>query len=145
MTRLPPRCTRTYTLYPYTPLFRAARLCRALEHANFMLGFSSYHWCVHGGQELQRVLTAGMPYLNSVNICGSRKVPSDTGMPATVELIDQGAVDNFYLVGSLKQLGYQGSISLQGYAIAGDAYANLRRSRDAFRDRKSTRLNSSPN
>lgn len=129
----------TISLYPHTfcwlqTVDDAARLCRALEHPNLKLVFSSFHWFVHEGRDLQRVLKAGMPYLNSVNICGSRKGPSATGLPATVELIDQGEVDNFYMVGSLKQLGYQGSISLQGYAIAGDAYANLRRSRDAFRD-----------
>jgi sugar phosphate isomerase/epimerase len=129
----------TIALYPHSScwletLDDGIRLCKAIDHPNLKLVFSSYHWFVARGPELQTSFANAMPYLNSVNICGSRRMPSDNGLPATVELIDQGAIDNFFLLGALRQVGFTGTIALQGYAVAGDAYANLRHSIAAFRD-----------
>lgn len=129
----------TIALYPHSScwletLDDGVRLCEKLQHPNLKLVFSSYHWFVAEGRNLRPTLTRALPYLNSVNLCGSRKMASDNGLPATIELISDGAIDNFYTVGTLKDLGFNGAISLQGYAVAGDAYSNLQRSIVAFRD-----------
>jgi sugar phosphate isomerase/epimerase len=129
----------TIALYPHSScwletLDDAVRLCEKLDHPNLRLVFSSYHWFVADGTNLRPTLARAIPYLNSVNLCGSRKVASDNGLPATIELINEGSLDNFYTVGTLKELGFDGPISLQGYAVAGDAYSNLLRSIAAFKD-----------
>lgn len=58
----------------------------------------------------------------------------DQPMPATIELIDRGELDVFYVLCQLKAVGYNGPIGLQGYGIGGDVYTNLRTSMTAFRD-----------
>jgi hypothetical protein len=68
-----------------------------------------------------------------VNVCGSRRLDSPGGPPATIEPLDEGELDNFALLGLLRAIDYRGPIVLQGYGVGGDVYAVLRRSLRAYR------------
>jgi sugar phosphate isomerase/epimerase len=129
----------TISLYPHTFCWLqttqdAVRLAAQLQHPNLKLVFSGHHWYVADGKNPAPTIRDAMPYLNSVNLCGSRRVASDNGMPATVELLDEGELDNFYLASLLHENGYSGSVGIQGYSIGGDVYPKLRRSLAALRD-----------
>jgi hypothetical protein len=65
------------------------------------------------------------------------------GGKATVEPMGQGELDNFAILGHLREIGYSGMVGFQGYSIGGDVYANLRQSLSAFRDME-RRLDSHP-
>jgi sugar phosphate isomerase/epimerase len=121
-------------------------LCQKINNPALRLVFSGYHWFAQGGQNLRAILQHAAPYLSSVSTCGSRRnehitkfgFPVAPGayaqLPATIEPLDQGDLDNFALMAALRQVGYSGPIGLLGYAVGGDVYANLRRSIVAFRD-----------
>jgi hypothetical protein len=49
-------------------------------------------------------------------------------LPASVQLIHEGALDNFLVLAALKHVGYSGKIGLQGYSIGGDACGKLKES-----------------
>jgi sugar phosphate isomerase/epimerase len=129
----------TLTLYPHTFCWMermddALRLARSLAHPSVKVAWPEHHWYISDGKNLQELFGQAMPLIHMVNINGSRRVPSDNGMPATVELLDEGELDNFHVVGLLKRYGYKNAISIQGYSIGGDVYPKLQRSLAAFRD-----------
>ena len=77
------------------------------------------------------------PYLHLANLCGSRRLGTGgagTGLPATIEPLDEGELDNFAVLGAPRAVGYAGPIGVQGYSVGGDAYAKLRRSLAALHD-----------
>ncbi|MBO2942409.1 TIM barrel protein [Paenibacillus sp. F411] len=122
----------------------AVRLCRQLPHPLLGMTFSGYHWYVADGEGLRNKLKLAMPYLGLVNKCGSRKIPGiQAGLPATIETLDAGELDNFVLLSWLQKLGYQGPIGFQGYAAGGDVYSKLRRNLEAYYD-MSARLQAHP-
>ncbi len=112
----------------------AVRLCERLQHPNLGAMFCAFHWFAADGQDLFARLDAARPWLRQVNLCGSRKSPNGVAGKATIEPLDEGELDNFALIGHLQRIGYQGWIGFQGYSIAGDVYAKLKRSLTAFRD-----------
>lgn len=126
-------------LYPHIDFWLertedAVRLCRRLAHPLLGLSFNGFHWYAVDGHHLTSRLTEASPHLRSANICGSRRLPPNSGaMPATIEPLDDGELDNFVLLATLQRVGYQGMIGFQGYSIGGDVYAKLRRSLAAYR------------
>lgn len=113
----------------------AVRLCRQLRHPNLHTVFPSFHWYAVDGTKLGARLAEAQPFLTSVNLCGSRSTgKKDGGLPATIEPLDEGELDNFALVGLLRQNGYTGMIGFQGFSVGGDVYGKLKRSLAAFRD-----------
>jgi sugar phosphate isomerase/epimerase len=124
--------------YPHTNCWLerigdAVRLCRALEHSSVGAVFCGFHWYAVDGRALPEKLAEAVPYLRSVNLCGSRRMKLGR-FPATIEPLDSGELDNFAVLGLLRNLGYNGMIGIQGYSVGGDVYANLRRSLASFRD-----------
>ncbi|MFB9275924.1 sugar phosphate isomerase/epimerase family protein [Cohnella cellulosilytica] len=103
----------------------ALRLVRQLQHPLLGIAFSSFHWYAVDGRAPEEALTACLPYLHAVNLCGSRKLPDGAGLPASIERIEQGELDIFHLLQLLRRLGYEEWIGFQGYGIGGDAYAHL--------------------
>ena len=131
------------TLYPHvnTWLERvedAVRLCRRLSHPGLGLSFNGYHWYAVDGRNLAGCLAQAGPFLQSANLCGSRRAAQGSaggpGMPATIEPLDEGELDNFAVLAALDRVEYAGMIGVQGYSVGGDVYAKLRRSLLAFRD-----------
>lgn len=129
----------TISLYPHIYFWLervedAVRLCRAYNHPQLRAVFCGFHWYAVDGQNLVTRLQEAAPWLRSVNLCGSRRVTAGGGLPATIETMDEGDLDNFALLGLLHQLGYRDLIGFQGYSIGGDVYAKLQRSLTVFRD-----------
>ncbi|MFN3980708.1 MAG: sugar phosphate isomerase/epimerase family protein [Caldilinea sp.] len=112
----------------------AVRLCRRLAHPRLGLSFNGYHWYAVDGKQLSARLDEAAPYLRSANICGSRRLPEGSGpMPATIEPLDDGELDNFIVLAELQRIGYRGWIGFQGYSVGGDVYTKLQRSLTAYR------------
>ena len=130
----------TLCLYPHVffwleRLDDALRLCRKVDHPNLGLVFCGYHWYAVDGKNLEGGLEQAAPFLKSANLCGCtmRDNPAPGTPPATVELLHEGALDNFYLLAMLKRVGYDGMVGLQGAHIGGDVYSKLERSLRTFR------------
>jgi sugar phosphate isomerase/epimerase len=140
----------TIALYPHMNFWLeriedAVRLCEKRKHPRLRTVFCGYHWYAVDGQELGARLEQAAPWLASVNLCGSRRHPQPVGgMPATIEPLDEGDLDNFAFLGLLRKIGYRGEIGFQGYSVGGDAYVKLKRSLAAFRDME-RRLEKHPN
>lgn len=112
----------------------AVRLCRRLAHPRLGLSFNGYHWYAVDGKQLSARLDEAAPYLRSANVCGSRRLPEGSGpMPATIEPLDDGELDNFIVLAELQRIGYRGWIGFQGYSVGGDVYTKLQRSLTAYR------------
>ena len=111
----------------------AVRLCQKVDHPLVRAMFTAFHWYAVGGQDLRASVDSVAPYLASVNVCGSRRV-NGWVMPATIEPLDAGELDTFVVLSELKRVGYDGYVGIQGYSLAGDAYAKFRRSLAALRD-----------
>ena len=118
------------------------RLCRKMNHPRLKVVFCGFHWYAVDGKELAKRITQALPYLHSVNMCGTRKGGNVAGF--TIEPIDSGEMDNFALLGLLDRIGYKGRIGFQGYSIGGDVYAYLRRAITLFHDMEQ-RLEKHPN
>ncbi len=130
---------KTLALYPHLNFWMeriedAVRLCRAVDHPKLRMVFTGYHWYAVDGTNLSSHLTATAPYLVLANLCGSRRFDNGSGLPATIELLDEGELDNFAVLGALSDQGYNGPVGIQGYSAGGDAYTKLQRSLAAFRD-----------
>ena len=118
------------------------RLCQKMKHPSLKLVFCGFHWYAVEGSELSQSVANAVPYLHSVNMCGSRRGGNIAG--CTIEPLDSGEMDNFSLFGLLHRYGYTGRIGFQGYGIGGDAYTYLQRSMNAFRSMEK-RLSLHPN
>jgi sugar phosphate isomerase/epimerase len=128
-------------LYPHITLWLeriedAVRLCRKLGHPNLGAVFCGYHWYAVDGENLPARLAEAGPFLRDVNLCGSRRIKDQSGTRCTLEPLDDGELDNFAVLGALEAIHYRGMIGVQGYSVAGDVYAKLRRSIAAYRDMK---------
>ena len=132
----------TLALYPHINhwlerIEDAARLCAAIDHPLLRAVFCGFHWYAVDGKDLGARLELAAPYLHLANLCGSRRLGTGGGgggLPATLEPLDEGELDNFAVLGALRAVGYAGPIGVQGYSVGGDAYAKLRRSLAALRD-----------
>ena len=107
------------------------RLCQKMEHSSLKLVFCGFHWYAVAGSNLPQSISSAIPYLHSVNMCGSRRGGNIAG--CTIEPLDSGEMDNFSLFGLLNRYGYAGRIGFQGYGLGGDVYTYLQRSMNAFR------------
>ena len=128
-------------LYPHITLWLertedAVRLCRKLDRPNLGIVFCGYHWYAVDGENLTACLTNASPFLQDVNLCGSRRLKDQSVTRCTLEPLDDGELDNFAVLGALDSINYRGMIGVQGYSVAGDVYAKLRRSIIAYRDMK---------
>jgi sugar phosphate isomerase/epimerase len=106
----------------------AVRVVKKVERENVGLSFNLFHHLrVVGEEDIDEVLETAGPYLFTVTINGT----SPTG---TIETLEKGSYDVCGLLGKLKELGYKGSVGLQGWAIKGDVHENLRRSMEAWKE-----------
>ncbi|HWG85369.1 MAG TPA: TIM barrel protein [Deinococcales bacterium] len=139
----------TLALYPHIgnwleKVQDAARLCETLRHPSLGIVFTSYHWFAVDGRNLAARLAPAAPYLRLANLCGSRRgAGQPAGLPASIEPLDSGELDNFAVLGALRDAGFSGPLGVQGFSMGGDAYANLRRSLAALRDMEA-RLDAHP-
>jgi len=112
----------------------AVRLASKFNHPQLGVVFCGFHWYAVDGKNIQQRLTEASPFLRAVNLCGTRRYPGKSdGVPASIEPLDSGEMDNFAVLGMLRKMQFGGPIGFQGYSIGGDAYANLQRSLHAYR------------
>ncbi len=90
----------------------AIRLCKTVNHPCLGLTFSGFHWYAVDGLNLQPLIAACAPYLFAVNLCGTRRVLHTI---PTIETLDEGELDNFYLLGLLQSVGYKSLIVYQEF------------------------------
>lgn len=129
----------TVSLYPHINFWLdrievACALCREFNHPRLRTAFTGFHWYALDGTKLPERLREAGPFLRSVNLCGTRRNAKGSAMPATIEPIGDGELDNFAVLGLLREIGYREAIGFQGFAIGGDAYTFLQRSLTAFRE-----------
>jgi sugar phosphate isomerase/epimerase len=129
----------TISLYPHLSFWLermddAVRLCLAIGHPLLRTVFSGFHWYAVKGTDLRQDLQMAAPFLQSVNVCGSRRGMGNDGLIASIEPLDEGELDNFVVLGLLQDLRYQGMIGVQGYSVGGDVYTKLKRSLATLRD-----------
>jgi sugar phosphate isomerase/epimerase len=106
----------------------AHRVVKKVDRENVGLSFNLFHHLrVVGEEDIDEVVESVMPYLFTVTINGS----SEKG---TIETLDKGSYDVCGLLERLKELGYEGPVGLQGWAIKGDVHENLRRSMEAWKE-----------
>ncbi|MDA3961752.1 MAG: TIM barrel protein [Planctomycetota bacterium] len=118
-------------LYPHIKYYtdrieKTVALCQRYQSDRLQTVFCGFHWYNEDGTELPQRITAAMPYLAGVNVCGSREGGKVAGY--TIEALDGGELDNAALLGLLAHHGFTGRIGIQGYGIGGDPYAHLTRS-----------------
>lgn len=126
-------------LYPHLTFWLerhedAVRLCRRLNHPNLGIVFCGPHWYMAGGRDINAILEVAGPYIKQVNLAGIKLDPNGWAGVARTELIDEGVLDNFVILGALKKFGFDGEIGFQGWELGGDTYSKLRHSIQSFRD-----------
>ena len=112
----------------------AVRLAKKANRRNVGVTFNLCHWLakttVAEEEDMRSVLESAIPYLFVVSINGA---DHKAGWENLIQTLDRGSFDNYTFLKTLKELGYAGPIGLQCYGIKGDAYENLKRSMDVWR------------
>lgn len=110
----------------------AQRLLAGTTTTGLRTNFNGYHWYATGRRDPSALLATSARDVALANLCGSRHLRKEGRY--TLEPLDAGELDNFVLLALLRRHGFQGPVGVQGYAVAGDAYAHLRRSLRALHD-----------
>jgi len=110
----------------------AVRVARKVDRKNVGVTFNLCHWLmVDDEKNMESRINSAMPYLSLVSINGA-----DSGgknWKQLIQTLDRGTFDIYSFLKALDDAGYNGPIGLQGYGIGGDAYDNLKRSMNAWR------------
>ena len=124
-------------LYPHTGFYidtigDAVRIAKACQRDNVGVMFNLCHFLnVQRDADFRQALAGAKPYLWRVSVSGGKVGGKPWG--ELIQTLDQGDFDQVALLRELKQLGFDGAIGLQCYAIGGDARVNLRRSMTAWK------------
>jgi hypothetical protein len=125
------RFGRRVSLYPHI-WFYIERIEQAVaavhEVGSVCLGvtFTGFHWYAVDGKSLRARLRDAAPFLRGANLCGSRRLPEGTRrLPATIESLDEGELDNAAALAVLRYVGFDGPIGIQGYSNGGDSLSEV--------------------
>ena len=124
-------------LYPHANFYidrigDAVRIARKSGRDNVGVMFNLCHFLkVEPGSDLRKAITNAAPLLWQVSINGADKEGTSWGQ--LIQTLDQGDFDHRALLQMLHQIGFQGNIGFQCYAIRGDSRDNLKRSIDAWK------------
>jgi len=83
-------------------------------------------------KKLEPLLNSAMPHLFVVTINGADRGAQE--WKHLIQTLDKGSFNIRRFLKTLNSTGYTGPIGLQGYGIGGDAYENLKRSINAWRE-----------
>ena len=112
----------------------ATKLADAVDRPNFGVSFNLCH-CLAAGDEknIPQLLTAAKKRLFIVQISGADSGVSGGQWKRLIQTLDKGTFDVGAVLRKLKELGFDGPIGFQGYAIAGDARSILTPTMTAWR------------
>jgi len=123
-------------LYPHAgnyvdTLGAAVRVARKCKRDNVGVMFNLCHFLkVEPKTDLKAALTDAKPLLWQVSTCGAKKGGTSWGQ--LIQTLDRGDYDQKTLFQMLRELGFQGNVGFQCYAIRGDSRENLKRSIGAW-------------
>jgi sugar phosphate isomerase/epimerase len=110
----------------------AVRVTKQVNRKNVGVTFNLCHWLmVDDEKNMKPLIKSAMPYLFVVSINGA-----DSGgknWKRLIQTLDRGSFDIYGFLKTLEDCGYTGPVGFQGYGIGGDAYDNLKRTMDAWR------------
>ena len=107
------------------------RIADKVDRPNVGVSFNLCHWLKSGDEPNMRMrLEQALPRLFLVSINGA---DHEGNWDRLIRTLDQGEFDVYAFLTELKQVGYDGPIGLQCYAIKGDIRENLDRSMGAWR------------
>ena len=123
-------------LYPHAgnyvdTLGSAVRVARKCKRENVGVMFNLCHYLkVEPKTDLKAARTEAKPLLGQVSTCGAQKGGNSWGQ--LIQTLDRGSYDQKALFQMLRELGFQGNVGFQCYAIRGDSRDNLKRSIGAW-------------
>lgn len=127
---------KVVAIYPHVNFYvshirQAFYLCDAIKSPNLKLMFTGFHDFAICPTGMDVRIREAAPYLHQINISGvGLQGPLyDRG----IDTLDVGVMDNFALLGLLKEIGFTGKIGFQGYAMGGDVYHKLEKNLQVFR------------
>lgn len=124
-------------LYPHTGFYVATagdalRIAKASGRDNVGVAFNLCHFLkVEPQSDVRKTLAEIRPYLWSVSTCGADT--EGTSWQQLIRPLDEGSFDQASLLRHLREVGYQGPVGLQCYAIKIDPQENLQRSITAWK------------
>lgn len=112
----------------------AVRVARLVDRPNFGVTFNLCH-CLAMGDEarIPELLKEAAPHLKTVTINGADAGVKGPDWKRLIQTLDRGSFDLGKLLATLREVGFDGPIGLQGYGIGGDRRDNLARSIGAWR------------
>jgi sugar phosphate isomerase/epimerase len=125
-------------LYPHTGFWverveDAVRVAKKVDRSNVGVTFNLCHWLmVDGDKNAKSLIQQAMPHLFVVTINGADSGGKD--WKTLIQTLDRGTFDIRGFLRTLSDCGYTGPIGFQGYGIGGDAYDNLKRTMNAWRE-----------
>jgi len=123
-------------LYPHAGFYvdtlgDAVRVARKCKRDNVGVMFNLCHYLkVEPKTDLKAALTDAKPLLWQVSTSGAKKGGNNWGQ--LIQTLDRGDYDQKSLFQMLRELGFQGNVGFQCYAIRGDSRENLKRSIEAW-------------
>ena len=123
-------------LYPHAGFYvdtlsDAVRVARKCKRDNVGVMFNLCHYLkVEPKTDLKAALTDAKPLLWQVSTSGAKKGGNSWGQ--LIQTLDRGDYDQKALFQMLRELGFQGNVGFQCYAIRGDSRENLKRSIEAW-------------
>jgi sugar phosphate isomerase/epimerase len=124
-------------LYPHTGFWverveDAVRVAKKVDRSNVGVTFNLCHWLmVDDEKHAKSLIQLAMPHLFVVTINGADSGGKD--WKSLIQTLDRGTFDIKSFLATLYDCGYTGPIGFQGYGIGGDAYDNLKRTMNAWR------------
>ena len=123
-------------LYPHAGFYvdtlsDAVRVARKCKRDNVGVMFNLCHYLkVEPKTDLKAALTDVKPLLWQVSTSGAKKGGNSWGQ--LIQTLDRGDYDQKALFEMLRELGFQGNVGFQCYAIRGDSRENLKCSIEAW-------------
>jgi sugar phosphate isomerase/epimerase len=111
----------------------AVRVARLVDRKNFGVTFNLCHALAVGDEaRIPTALEEAGPSLFAVTINGADAGVKGPQWNRLIQTLDRGSYDVSVLLRTLKRLGFEGPIGLQGYGLGGDRRDNLARSINAW-------------
>jgi sugar phosphate isomerase/epimerase len=112
----------------------AVRVARLVDRENFGVTFNLCHALAAGDEDrIPALLEEAGPGLFAVTINGADAGIKGPRWDRLIQTLDRGSYDVGIVLRTLKRLGYEGPIGLQGYGLGGDRRDNLTRSIEAWK------------